>query len=221
MLRSATIFSIALVVVGLVFWAVFAADELREYDAATAEQDLAADIANGEVSVKETCGFSCYPPGIGYFYFYCYEDLPIDVIDPTGDMISSERHLELKDRAQEYASVYNPLALEYFDSIGRRTCPAQENWTEAIHQTTNYVRSSNDKHSSFGAPMTLEGNFRISMRSPFEQESLMASVCQLFLENGIERSFTTNVHHRMEVDGEFKWEHLFDFRCTSGSYERL
>ncbi|MEN7344376.1 MAG: hypothetical protein AAAFM81_15600 [Pseudomonadota bacterium] len=221
MLRPATFILLVLVAIATVVWLVVTADELREYDAQTAEQDLAVDIANGNVSVKQVCGFACSPPGIGYFYYYCYEDLPVETIDPTGDMISSDRHLELKERAREYASVYNPLALDYFDSIGRRTCPAGENWTEAIWQATDYVRSVDDEYSSFGAPETLEGNFSVSMRGPFDHDALMVSVCQLFLENGIERSFTTSVEQRLEVDGEFSWAHQFDFQCESGAYERL
>ena len=93
---------------------------------------LAEAMATGRPSFFTVCALACVEPAIRHLtYARCYATAAGKrVIDPTGDMISSERHLQLKARAFQLATRYNTLLREELDRTGRRRCQPGEEWDD-------------------------------------------------------------------------------------------
>jgi hypothetical protein len=172
-----------------------ACDPLPEYDARTAANDLRPDLSAGQLTALSVCGFSCGAPGFASRVLnYCFSDnVSVHVIDPTGDMIRSDRHLELKEDAMEYAEAYNSLLLQHMQEFEVGECAIDEDWISAWSDLRLLVDPNDHFPNGVNAPFSLDRPFKIVVEDSAKRGTLPSRICQVFLSNGIEREIGVEI----------------------------
>ena len=162
-------------------------------DTADAGRMIEAAIRAKRFELLSVCGFECRPPHIDLAqYRHCYSRAAnLRVIDATGDVVDSERHMRLKTRAAALASEYNRLLLTVLDSLGMRACPRGEDW-DALHLALARLADSiprRPRWSSVRNPEPYEkADFQFHVPDEAEVGSaLFAHICRLPPTFGIAR----------------------------------
>jgi len=103
---------------------------------------LADSTRAGHFHFLTVCGITCEEPGLGPLtYSHCYATAATTLtVDPTGDVLRSKRHGELKDKAFRFAERYNSLLRAQLDSAGKRGCSESERWDEYWHAIDSVAR---------------------------------------------------------------------------------
>ena len=79
---------------------------LAALDTRDPSADMARNVAKGDLRAMGVCGFECVAPGFPDDGLLLPK-VEIRLIDDTGDVVTDERHAELKSQAAEYARKYN------------------------------------------------------------------------------------------------------------------
>jgi hypothetical protein len=168
-------------------------------DTASSRRMLASAIAAKRFEFLSVCGYACGTPGIGFTqYQHCYNNgAQIRVIDPTGDVIESDRHERLKGRAAALATEYNVLMLRLLDSLGRRTCPAGERWDD-LFMDLSHLADGIPRHpfynsaSAFSAGSDADFQFHVSAERDLSP-AIIARICTLPPKRGIRRQVRVQI----------------------------
>ena len=104
---------------------------------------LADSLRRGRVRFLEVCGIACFTPGVGSVTYYkCYAAVAgISRADPTNEVIVSQRHDELKQRAFRFVERYNALLLDTLNRSGKRKCPPGERWDDYWHAVNSLAHA--------------------------------------------------------------------------------
>jgi hypothetical protein len=132
---------------------------------------LADSTRAGHFHFLTVCGFACEEPGIGALtYFHCYAGAATKLtVDPTGDVIRSQRHGQLKGEMYRFAQHYNILLRAQLDSAGKRTCPASERWDDYWHAIDSVAhRIPAHPYESFVIASAADTNDRGEVRGDFQ-----------------------------------------------------
>jgi hypothetical protein len=147
------------------------------------------------VHFLEVCGLTCETPGMGPLtYGHCYaQEAGVLRIDATGDMITSDRHAALKEKALAFAKRYNNLVQESLDSSGKRHCPTTEQWDKywgALEKLAEQIPAH--PYASFvlgiGDPAFSHADFQLHVQDPVDLSlALYRRACALAIDSGILR----------------------------------
>jgi len=153
------------------------------------------DIAAGRFRFLSICGYACELPGVGDMtYFRCYSgSASVETVDGTSDVIRSDRHLRLQNKALILASDYNQLIARKLDELGKRTCPIGEQWDALFLALSDYVKRVTAERSgawvfAFDDPESRRHDFRIHSRGGNGVgEATRSSICEVVSQHGIQR----------------------------------
>jgi hypothetical protein len=179
----------------LLLTACSAKDPLDWIDHAEPARMAKQDIAGGHFRFLSICGYACELPGLGEMtYFRCYSaSASIETVDGTSDVIRSDRHLHLQNKARILASEYNQLIARRLDELGRRTCPVGEQWDALLLALSDHVKRVTAERSrawvsAFDDPKLRGYDFRIHSRDGSGVgEATRASICAIVSQHGIQR----------------------------------
>jgi hypothetical protein len=164
-------------------------------DTVSATSLFRSAIAANRFEFLAVCGYACGSPRVGWTqYRHCYSHVAsIRTMDPTGDVIESNRHLQLKNRAWALADTVNQWVLRRLDSLSMRECPAGEDWDElflAMNRLADSLPHDPFQSSAVALdPATDREAFQFHTPNPVHQTSgLRTRLCQLPHSFGIHRT---------------------------------
>jgi hypothetical protein len=198
MLRLCSIFFLAVVIVSAL--ACSARDGFAEA-ASEVEKELSwvetadpASLVQDDAKRKRrrflsVCGYSCRVPGVGEINAErCYPEVTVEGIKGTSDVIRSERHSQLQQRAEDLARQYNILVASSERHAGRAACGDAVDWDAALDEISKLVWSLRTPTSSQGQ-VTLERDspvFRVSLPDGTDFESIHHAACNALQKNGLQ-----------------------------------
>jgi hypothetical protein len=158
------------------------------------------DIHAGHLRFFSICGFSCNIVGLGDLnHARCYSAAAsVQAIEGTSDVIRSSRHGELVRKADDFATEYNQLLAQRLDALGKRTCPAGEDWDSLFYALSEHISKLTPNPPSAAAPFAWvaastkpneDGHeFRVHIPNAFEQsQRAQSAICAIVVENGVRR----------------------------------
>lgn len=144
------------------------------------------------------CGVSCVTPGIGFMtYEQCYKGAAdVRTIDPTGDVIGSERQEHLKELAARFAGRYNRLLVKALDARGERSCPEGEQW-DSLWTALNNIAKQLPQEPNASFVMALRDNaaqFQLHVqKARYLTPALYERLCRAAPAHGIHRQLVIRV----------------------------
>ena len=178
------------------------------------------DIAAGRFRFLSICGYACELPGIGEMtYRRCYSgSASVETVDGTSDVIRSDRHSRLQNKALILASEYNQLIARKLDEFGKRTCPIGEQWDALLLALTHHVKRVTGERSgawvsAFDDPESRGYDFRIHSRGGSGVgNATRSSICEIVAQHGIQR-----LVRFAETLGDIETPHKTErFSCKAG-----
>ena len=171
------------------------------------DTDAQKNIAEGQNVFYSVCGIGCFIPGIKAGTLdRCFGSfVRVEVIDPTGDVITSREHSELKAAALKYALTHNLLMRKYLESHNKTNCIEEVKWARAISKMTEYVNKNTSKPpiSSIFFNLNDEANLVVSLPAHILNpglESLHSDICYILTSE--------NISYRVKVK-DYELNHLF------------
>jgi len=151
---------------------------------------LRDSLAAHRVHFLQVCGISCFTPGVGLLtYEHCYKTAAdIKTIDPTGDVIVSDRQDHLKRLAWRFANRYNQLLVKALDSRGARACPETEQW-DSLWTALNDIARQLPREPNESFVMALPpgpAQFQLHVqKAQYLARDLYAQMCRAATAHGI------------------------------------
>ncbi len=96
-------------------------EKLQWLRTADAEVAFKKDLKASRIRFYQYYGYASLTPVVGFDP--CYSQVEVTPIEGTGDVIASDKHLFLIERARRFATQYNLLMKDHIDRSGLRSCP--------------------------------------------------------------------------------------------------
>ena len=193
--------------------------QLAWVDTAEVGRMLATTARGKRHEFLEVCGFACFTPGVGFLtYSHCYPTASIRNVDRTFDVIQSAEHERLKDKASQFAEVYNLAMVARLDSARERKCNESEHWDELWRAMAD-VGDSVPRHPyhtsviAFGKPGLDQADFQLHVPDSVDlTPTLRAKLCALTPRFGIENPVrvkvtTGDINNNPRQHPSFRCEH--------------
>jgi hypothetical protein len=158
---------------------------VEKTDATSLLQDDAKQNRRRFLSV---CGFACLVPGVGAINAErCYSEVAVEIIRGTADVIRSERHSQLQQKAGQLARQFNILVAASERRAGRAACGEAVDWDAALTELGKLVWSLETSTSSRGQVTLLRDGpvFLISLPDDTDFESIHQAACNVLEKNGL------------------------------------
>ena len=197
-----------------------AKDPLDWIDHAEPASMAKQDIAAGRFRFLSICGYACELSGVGHMtYSRCYSgSASVETVEGTSDVIRSDRHLRLQNKARIFASEYNQAIARKLDQLGKRACPVGEQWDSLLVALTEHVKRmtaerSRASVSALDDPESRAYAFRIHSRAGSAVgQANRSSICEIVAQHGVQR-----LVRFAETFGDVETPHKTErFSCKAG-----
>lgn len=157
-------------------------------------------------------------PGVGEIrYMMCFSPhATVETIDPTGDSLFGDDHIQLKKRAVDYASTYNRLLVDHLEEAGRAECGSTTNWAQGLDDINKYLRWPDGEQ--WGYALLSYERLQIGLRNFQRARSVGEKVCEILERHSVKRNFRVQFHDSTQeastVDNGLQRE--YTYTCILG-----